>query len=202
MRTRPDPFGIPGLLGPSALDCSGLPRFCPLVRGERLSPSPAFLQANGQCPGAAPASVKEPCEAGFRSGPPPPRPVLAARRRTHHQATAVLYTIRRPPRNCAPRGARGIRIRSKEKGVGSKCGCSRFPLYPTCRHNRMSTARTCSLLFPTYTFPLAPCATASPPPKGEAVSKPLPQEDDLRFLSKRKGFRFSFAAARPSPHAA
>ena len=101
--TRPDPFGIPGPPGPSAHDCSGLPRFCPLVNGERLSPSSAFLQANGRCPGAAPASVKEPCESGFRSGPPPLRPVLAARRRTHHQAiTAILYTIRRPPRNCGP----------------------------------------------------------------------------------------------------
>ena len=35
--------------------------------------------------------------------------------------------------------------------------------------------------------------------KGEAVSQPLPQEDDLIFLSKRKGFRFSFAACPPPP---
>ena len=100
--TRPDPFGIPGPLGPSALVCSGLPRFCPLVSGERLSPSSAFLQANGQCPGAAPASVKEPCEPGFQaalrrpvpSSPPDGAPTIRRLR--------VLYTIRRPPRNCAP----------------------------------------------------------------------------------------------------
>ena len=29
--------------------------------------------------------------------------------------------------------------------------------------------------------------------KGEAVFKPLPPKDDIRFRSKRKGFRFSFA---------
>ena len=51
-----------------------------------------------------------------------------------------------------------------------------------------------------------PSFVASVPssPKGEAVSQPLPQEDDLRFpsrlriLSKRKGFRFSLAARNPS----
>ena len=104
--TRPDPFGIPGPLGPSAHDCSGLPRFCPLVSGERLSPSSAFRQANGQCPGAAPASVKEPCEPGFRSGPPPPRPV--SRRPTAHppSGNCKYYTLSAARRATAPRAER------------------------------------------------------------------------------------------------
>ena len=126
--TRPDPFGIPGPLGPSALVCSGLPRFCPLVSGERLSPSSAFLQADGQCPGAAPASVKEPCESGFRSGTPPPRSVLAARRRTHHQAIAGIIHYPPPSAQLRPaRSAGGRRPRrSKEQEGRSKCGRQRL----------------------------------------------------------------------------
>ena len=130
----------------------------------------------------------------------PKRPFFAApsrpRRPTAHPPSgdnwAVLYTIRRPPRNCAApmRGARGPRreieleeqggggewsvnlhapppalTSNSENGVGSKCGCSRFLLCSTCRLTRMLTVCTYSLLLPTHTFPHAPCAPCrlSPP---------------------------------------
>ena len=148
----------------------------------------------------------------------PKRPSAAPsrpRRPTAHPPSgddwAVLYTIRRPPRNCGPRprggacarlsteclfyltnwawavgreGVRKIELEEQggggernvnlhappptptsnyENGVGSQCGCSRFLLCSTCRHNRMLTVP--HLLRPTYTFPLAPCAPCrlSPP---------------------------------------
>ena len=109
---------------------------------------------------------KRPSAAPSRFSPPDGAPTI--------RQLQVLYTIRRPPRNCAPRGARGARreieleeqggggewnvnlhapppalTSNSENGVGSKCGCSRFLLCSTCRLNRMLTARTCSLLLPT-----------------------------------------------------
>ena len=86
-------------------------------------------------------------------------------------------------------------IRSKEQGVSMVGNILSYPPASATK-DEPSALTPCSFLLTPYFIDCGRCVRQSSL-KGEAVSQPLPQEDNIRFLSKRKGFRFSFAA-RPS----